>query len=194
MDAVDFAGARVIVVNESWRLAPWAHVLYACDPVWWGRRAPPADRFTGIRVTQDEGAARLHGLRKVTLTPGVHRILMRKAGVIGWGGNSGFHAVNIAAQAMPARICLVGFDYSAEHGTHWHGKHDKPLNNPLPSIMRTWAQRLDSQAGVFAELGIQVVNCSPTSALKAYPVMTLEEALVMDRSRSPLLEAVGDGD
>ena len=26
---------RVIAVNESWRLVPWADVLYATDGIWW---------------------------------------------------------------------------------------------------------------------------------------------------------------
>ena len=27
--------ARVIAINDAWRVAPWADVLYGCDGRWW---------------------------------------------------------------------------------------------------------------------------------------------------------------
>lgn len=162
--------ARVIVVNESWRLAPWADLLYACDGKWWEVAQPDPAAFAGLRVTQDNRAARLYGLRTVELTRGQDRILTDRPGALGWGGNGGFHALNIAAQSNPGRILLVAFDFQGEH---WHGRHAKGLNNPAQASLARWARTLDAQAPAFAALGIHVVNCSPDSALTAYPKTTL---------------------
>ena len=38
--------ARVIAVNDAWRLAPWADILYACDGRWW-RHHKGVPEFTG---------------------------------------------------------------------------------------------------------------------------------------------------
>lgn len=172
--------ARVIVVNDSWRLCRWADVLYACDASWWMRSpglsdGPPArSEFPGLRVTQDRAAARALGLQRVHLTRGVDRILTDRKGVIGWGGHGGFHALNIAVQAGARRIALVGYDLGGEH---WHGPHGAGLRNPPPSALARWARILDDQASLLADLGVTVLNCSPTSALTAFPKASLAEAL-----------------
>src|SRR5690606_26049326 len=156
--------ARVLVVNEGWRLAPFADCLYACDGPWWRvRRGVP--EFAGLKVTQDAVAARAFGLRQVRLRRGADRILVGEAGELGWGGNSGFHAVNLAVQFGAARLILVGFDLNVVGGLHWHGRHGEGLNNPTPANLRRWASVLDAQAERLAELGVEVVNTSPTSAL-----------------------------
>ncbi len=87
-------------------------------------------------------------------------------GTIGGGGNSAFQAVNLAAQWGARRICLVGFDY---RGSHWHPDHPRGLRNPTESQMSAWARNLDNMAPVLAGWGIEVLNLSPHSALKAYP-------------------------
>lgn len=201
--------ARVIVVNESWRLAPWADLLYGCDPSWWmvqpsataGR--PSEAEFAGLRATQDRGAAGRLGLKLVTLTRGQDKLLVETPGVLGWGGNGGFHALNIAVQALRSssegadkavaqrkiilsssseaigqrKIILVGYDLHDGAGKHWHGDHRAGLNNPSRISLTRWAKILDAQAPLLAALGIDVVNASPTSALTAYPVAPLAAAL-----------------
>lgn len=100
-----------------------------------------------------------------------------QAGVIGGGGNSGFQAVNLAAQFGVREIILVGFDMHLGDGVHWHGRHPPGLNNPRASTVARWRERLDAQAARLARLGITVLNASPTSALTAFPKTTLEAAL-----------------
>lgn len=102
-------------------------------------------------------------------------------GRIGWGGNSGFQALNLAAVLGCRRIVLVGYDMHLEDGPHWHGRHDGPLNNPLPGKVSQWIQRLDGAAVELRERGIEVINASLNSALtgfrKAPFAVALEEAL-----------------
>lgn len=171
--------AAVLAVNESWRLAPWADALYGCDRAWWQHRAGVPD-FAGLKVTADKTAAQRFGLQLVTLRVGRHELLTDHPGVLGWFGNSGGQAVNLAVQfGPPARLILVGFDLclAADGEVHWHGRHPARLNNPRAAVLEAWAERLDRQACRLAELGVEVINASPTSALKAYPKATLQEAL-----------------
>lgn len=98
-------------------------------------------------------------------------------GVLGAGGNSGFQAVNLAAQTGAGRIALVGFDMHLSAGIHWHGRHPPGMNNPTRQVVDGWRRGLDAAATKLAALGIDVVNCSPHSALQAYRPMSLEDFL-----------------
>lgn len=160
-------------MNESWRLAPWAGLLYGCDFAWW-RHRDGVPEFAGLKVGQDRRAAAAYGLELVSLRRNRHELLVDRPGVIGSFGNSGAQLVNLVVQFGARRVILVGFDYGGEH---WHGRHPARLNNPKAEVLATWATRLDRQALRFLELGVEVLNASPISALKAYPKVTLSEAL-----------------
>ena len=133
--------------------------------------------FAGLKVTQDAAAARELGLLRVELAYGLDRILIEPRGRIGWGGNSGFHALNLAVQSGARRIILVGYDLNLEGGVHWHGAHARVLHDPSAINLRRWARILDQQAPLLAELGVEVLNASPTSALQAFRKVDFEEAL-----------------
>lgn len=170
--------ASVIVINTSWRLAPWADVLYACDGKWWMLNKDVAKKFDGLKITQDRIALRhCPTVKLITCTRKQSNILMDKTGVIGWGGNGGFQAINLAAQFGAKKIVLVGYDMRLDKGIHWHGKHSTGLNNPAQKNVEGWRKALDRVAPQLAQLGILVINTSMDSALTAYPKMSLEEAL-----------------
>jgi hypothetical protein len=104
-------------------------------------------------------------------------MLFEFPGEIGWGGNGGFHAINLAIQWGAKRVVLLGIDCSLEGGVHWHGRHGYGLNNPKVASVEKWRTRLDAQAPVLRRMGIEVVIGSPGSALTAYPKVDLWEAL-----------------
>lgn len=116
-------------------------------------------------------------MRRIKVVRGEDRLLVGEFGVIGWGGNSGFHALNLAVQFGVKSIALVGYDMRCDRGLHWHGKHVQGLNNPTSGNVERWRRVTDEAAPVLAALGVRVVNCSPISALVNYPKMTLSEAL-----------------
>lgn len=76
---------------------------------------------------------------------------------------------------------LVGFDMrkiedeAGQVQTHWHGDHPKPLKNdsPYPRFIAGMAQMA---ADLYAHR-VEVINCSPRSALPYWPKRTLEDAL-----------------
>lgn len=164
---------KIIVINNSWQLAPWADVLYAADDRWWTAQNG-CPEFKGRKITPDHTAARRYGLELVYFTRAFYGFCF-EPGFIGQGGHSGFHAINIAAQSGVAKIILVGFDMRLDLGGHWHPDH--PKVNPTAFNMKRWAQRLDEAAPALKDRGITVLNTSPVSALRAFPIMSLEEAL-----------------
>lgn len=104
-------------------------------------------------------------------------IQLEAFGTIGWAGNSGFHALNLALQFGAAAIVLVGYDMRVDKGVHWHGKHGGGLNNPADKNVGRWRRAIDAASLICAELGVTVINASAVSALTAYRKMDFREAL-----------------
>ena len=61
-------------------------------------------------------------------------------------------------------------------GAHWHKPHHKILHNPGKDAMRLWRDELSVVAKTRL-LGVNVINCTPGSALTCFPIMSLNEAL-----------------
>lgn len=160
--------AKFIAINESYRLAPWSDVLYACDGAWWRLHKGLPD-FTGLRLTEDQRASDEFGIRRVKVARGCDRFLYGEA--VGDGGNSGFQALNLAIQFGASRVLLVGYDMSLSNGEHWHGRHAANLNNPREHNISRWlGARWDAPSRV------EIVNCSQSSSLTAYPKQDFGEA------------------
>lgn len=176
-------GLPSIAVNTSWQAAPWAEVLYACDYRWWKLNRGAAG-FPGIKVGWDERIPREWPEVNLITLPAeedMHKISL-VPGIVGSGGNGGFQALNLAIQfGPPKRIILLGYDMHRRDGSHWHGDHPVGLVNPAPGNMELWVERYEANADFIREIGVEVINCSPSSAIRCFPVMTVEEALRRDQ-------------
>lgn len=146
----------VVVVNDAFRLAPWARALIACDPNWW-QRNPEARAFSGEKWT----AGSVSGIPRIR-APGIFT-----------NTNSGLIGLDYWVRNGAKRILLLGIDM---RGTHYFGRHKSGLSNTDPSRFEFFI----AQFAVYAKQiprGVTVVNCSPESALDLFPKMTLDEAL-----------------
>jgi sugar phosphate isomerase/epimerase len=166
-DQVHAAGISAIAINNTYRLAPWAYMLYAADAAWW-RENPQAWDFKGLKVSVEEfkGVLRLQASGPTGFDPDPRRVRT--------GGNSGYQAVHIAAHAGAARVLLCGFNMG---GDHWHPEHAAPLRETPREIYATWIQRLEGLADTLKLRGIEVLNCTPDSAIKGIPTADLAFAL-----------------
>lgn len=170
---------RCIVIKSSWRLAPWADVLYGLDRGWWiANNGCP--EFKGLKVSPSPTACRIYRLREVRLKTRAE-ILTKEKGVLGCGlktggGHSGFQAINLAVQFGAKRLLLVGFDMKINGQAHWH-KDYRGVAKPDVARIETWRAALDACAPQFTALGVEVINCTKDSALRMYPIMSLSAAL-----------------
>lgn len=160
-EQVRAAGVPAVVVNETFRLALWAPLLYAADADFW-RARPEALAFGGHKVTASRSVeSELVRVLQVDgaegFTPDPTRIRT--------GGNGGFAALHIAMQAGARRVLLCGLDL---RGEHWHGRHGAPLRNPTPELFGLWRAAFSSLVAPARERGVDVVNCSPGSALTCF--------------------------
>jgi len=154
---------RVIAINTTFRRAPWADMLYACDGAWWKIYADEvARKFPGERWTQDTGAATTYGLRLMKSRRALG--LSLEPGLVNQGESSGYQAIGIAYQAKARRALLLGFD---NRGCHWHGPHPGGLNKK--NIFASWSKNYVALARECTAAKFEVVNCTPNSALKSFP-------------------------
>ncbi len=86
------------------------------------------------------------------------------------GKNGGYQAIHLAAHYGAARILLIGYD---QKGGHWHEPHRIQSDNIFNLCERFWP----TLAKAMTERGIEVLNCSPGSALDAFPMANLEDVL-----------------
>src|SRR5690606_24056968 len=105
---------KVIAVNDAWKLLPFADVIYACDLRWWEKKGCGDFRGERWSCTESRGG---RDKRSVAEKFGLNLIDGRseegfslEPGLIHYGSNSGFQAVNLALQFGAKVIRLVGFD------------------------------------------------------------------------------------
>lgn len=168
--------AKVIAINTSWKLAPWADILFACDAKWWDQYEG-CPEFKGQKLTVEKLAAEKWGIGYVHAMRPDNRIYLEPKGTVGWGGNSGFHCLNLALQFGVKRVLLVGYDMRVDKGKHWHGLHPAGMHNPSAPNVARWRKAVDGAAGVARQIGVEVINCSPISTLMQYPKMRFEDAI-----------------
>lgn len=164
---------RVIAVNDNWKKAPFADVLYACDDSWWQFHiaAIRQSKFAGELWTASRSAQLRHRLMHVH---GISRPgLSQSLGVIHHGGNSGYQAIGLAHQFGAARIVLIGYDMQKTGGSaHWFGNHPPGFHN-APSLAR-WVTHFDQLAADLRGIGVEVINCTRETALACFTRDNLE--------------------
>jgi hypothetical protein len=169
---------KVIAIKKCVELAPWADVVYGCDGPWW-RDVRGLMKFTGMKLCYDVQACDEYGLQRVNIRDNKsNRLSFDEIGAIGAAGNSGFQALNLAAQFGASRIMLIGFDVHGRSGEHWYGRNNWNFaNNPTEDNYRRWRAAFEASAVDLTDRGIDVVNCSVSSDLKCFRKQTIEQAL-----------------
>lgn len=164
--------ARVIAVNDAYRLAPWADVLYACDAKWWTwHNGVPT--FAGLKFALEAPAGDWLGV-EVLRNTGYSGLETARDG-LKTGRNSGYQAINLAVHLGAARIVLLGFDMGldVDGRSHWFGEHPEPMASPydqMIELFRTLPEPLKAA-------GVEIVNCSRRTRLDAFRIADLETVL-----------------
>jgi len=147
-------GLKVIAVSNTYELAPWADILVSSDRTWWTNH-PKAKDFTGEKFC----GLCIETPKEVKKFPGAMS-----------GSNSGLLALQVAVSKGAKRILLFGVDLG---GSHYFGDHPPPLKNPTPQRFDVFKKQFNG----YRPSGVEIYNCSPNSALKAYPFKDPEEFL-----------------
>ena len=127
--------ARIYVINSSYKLAPWADVLYACDEEWWDYYKP---EFAGEKWTLNESAAQKYGLNLIKYDPSL--VFSTDDGLIATGHNSGFQALNLAyLQGARTNILIWSISWRNEQIPK-HEAMDSPHGKGRANYCQTWGR------------------------------------------------------
>jgi hypothetical protein len=145
-------GLKVVAVSNTYELAPWADVLVSNDRTWWTNNPKAFDfegeKFCGLTIEPPKGVEKFAGAMS--------------------GSNSALLAVQIAISKGAERVLLLGVDL---RGSHYFGDHSAPLKNPTQHRFDVFQKQFAS----YRPKGVEILNCSPDSLLKAYPFADAKE-------------------
>jgi len=167
--------ATVVAINDAWRLAPWADALIASDAAWW-RHYQGVPAYRGLKFSLEPGASVFASVTVLRNT-GDSGLETDPTGVR-TGRNTGAAAINLAVHFGAKRIVLLGYDMEAksEAKSHWFGGHPRGLRGGSPYPL--FRQMIGTMVEPLARAGVEVVNCSPDTALTCFPRQPLREVLL----------------
>jgi uncharacterized Rossmann fold enzyme len=167
-------GRKTIGCNSAFRLGPRRCSLCFFSDIHWfetyenelaaygGRVVTHAEEFLGNRVPWVFCMQRAPS--------GLHRTSL------GFGGNSGCSAINLALLMGAARVFLLGFDckLGKDRKPNWH-EHviDTPSDEVYLRFLEGFRDIANDLPSVFP--GREVINLTPGSALTYFPTATYEE-------------------
>lgn len=176
--------AKVIVVNRSIELAPWADVWYACDARFWKWVARGEGDWRSAKAIAEQYHGPCYSLALESkrwrpdvkvLSKGTSHGLSLDPAKLCLGGNSGYQAINLAVLMGATRILLLGYDMGVDSKgrQHWHADHPNKMRSPYQTFLQGYPTLVEP----LKKAGIEVVNCSRDTRIKCFPRLTIEQAL-----------------
>jgi hypothetical protein len=173
---------RVIGVNDAVMLGPCVDVLFFGDVRFYWRNQAAVDAFGGIKVSLN---LRVEGYEHETIEGRKGINIMQRGGLRGlekerthlaWNRSSGGAAINLAVHLGARRIILLGFDMkTGVHTSHFAPNAAKPTLKD--ETFEGWRDTMNHLASVLKAIGVTVLNATPGSALKAFPMVDFEATL-----------------
>lgn len=154
------SGCFAIVVNSSYRLAPWANVLYAGDRQWWNYYGDEVRPMFKDCWTASHDSAQRYDVRHFEARD---------------FENSGYQAVELAIQHYSAsQVVLLGYDMQHADGRrHWHADHPEGMENA--DAVHDWPDRFIELRDKFTD--VRIINATRETALTCFERMALLDAL-----------------
>ena len=173
---------RVIAINNSYQLNRSADILYSCDAKWWKWHSNAPD-FRGVRIglawnkniNDWNPGWKDHDRSNILCLAGTGDTgLESDPQGLRTGSNSGYQAINLAVHLGAKRIILLGYDMQPVDGRHhFHGEHPDGVPPPYDLFIEPFRSLVDP----LKELKIDMINCTPSSALDCFPAANLGEAV-----------------
>jgi len=175
---------NVIAVNMAYVLAPWLKTIFFGDEGFWKNNKENLLAHSAENVSSN--SCFKAGISDITYFP---KDKLKKLGLsenqntLCWNNNSGAAAIDYAAHQGATTIILLGFDMvNVEGESHWHNEYQSPPSMPYAKHKKGFP-KIKEDAD---KLGIEIINCSPVSTIKEFPVKPLSEILTLPAHISPV--------
>jgi hypothetical protein len=169
---------RVIVINAAVRLAPWADVRFAHHAADWQRKedAEILAAFKGLRLAIEPAAA-AHGAQILRMS-GPTGLEFHDRGAVRHGQNGGYQAIGVAVHLGARRVILLGYDMRRAGDERRGRLHFYECKGTVGPVEFTrWIANFETLVAPLRTIGVEVVNASRATDLKAFPRVELEVAL-----------------
>jgi hypothetical protein len=183
-------GRKAIVINVSFKLAPWAPVWFFTDSSIYERyrdeiAAWPGEVITMSRTAKrelDKRVKRIKGEGDPTLPIPLHGFPSLCHPCIRQGRSSGHTAISLAVALGATQIQMLGFDMRFVEGReHHHQEYTGPRD--LELYERDFVPGFEGWNAAALKAGVRILNCTPGSAVNEFPFADLDEVLSCDPSR-----------
>ncbi len=189
---------RIFTINNSYQLVPETDVHISCNEDWWKfywsrdsvLRDMPADKYTWFKYLSVE-----YKIKYIKAIEGDG--LSNDPQIIYINNGSGPMAVNLALHYGVKKLLLIGHDmkfapdYNGKQqkvgskSRHYFGEYPKKLQHwPSVKIGLSKPGVIDGLIEVYNKMvpslkntDMEIINCTPGSALPTFPMSTLEEEL-----------------
>lgn len=175
-------GRKVIVVNVSFKLAPWAPVWYFTDSCIYERYREEVKAWPGEVITMSRTAKRELNKRvkrvKGEGDPAFPFVAFPPLGhhAIRQGRSSGHTAVSLAVALGAKQTVLLGFDMRIVDGCeHHHREYIGPRDHEL--YAREFVPGFTGWNAAALKSGVEILNCTPGSAVTEFPFADLDRVL-----------------
>ena len=166
-----------VAIKDTYRWAPKAQIIYACDRAWWfsrwrtdeALREHPADKVVLDYQKMDTKVPGLYWLKC-----GGNEGFDYREGYVCHGRNSGHQALNMVVNMGPSKIILMGYDMREINGK----MHcDVPHVPVPPSVLDDFYNAFMKAVPSLLKRNVQIVNTSAQSRITCFPKLTLEQAI-----------------
>jgi len=161
-----------IGVNNSAFLGDWVDVCWFGDMKWWEWHRERLKEFKGIIATCNMKLKKWPQLKR--LIRGKPQGMDERPTHVSWNRNSGASAINLAYHLGASRVVLIGFNMQRVDGKkNWHDDHAEKPHDPFARHLKPFGHI----ARDAMRLGLEIINATPGSALKHFPIMSLADLL-----------------
>ncbi len=168
-------GRKTVGCNAAFLLgAAICSLCFFADAHWFLAFEDRLEEYPGRVVTNNED--------KHAIPDWVSRMDRKEIGLsteaLGFGGNSGCSAINLALILGARRVLLIGFDCKLGSAAemNWHDNRMEPANPEVfPKFQEGFYAIARDLPTVFP--GREIINCTPGTALECFPKGKLEDYL-----------------
>jgi hypothetical protein len=172
-------GKHVIAINNAYQIGTWIDIVFFGDCKWHKMHQKALLEWPGLKVTCCPRFGNKHkkeseGIK--FLQRGPRYCISNSREAVAWNDNSGAAAISLAAHLGVCRIILLGFDMSlgVNNTSHWHGAYGYgAFKPPFPKHLKGFP----TIALHARQRGIEILNASPTSAIKCFKKVVVKDLL-----------------
>jgi hypothetical protein len=178
---------HVIGINVAFMIGDWMDMIFFGDDGFFKRYESQLSEYRGLKVTCTDLAStnEVPWVKYLPKDKEHVKGITRNPSKVSWNHNSGAAAISLAVHTGASKIILLGFDMNVneDKNMHWHDIY-KRGKIETPKDWKHWQPILERQMLGFKhiaqdakEIGVTIINASPTSSINSFPKTSIKYLL-----------------